>query len=79
MAIPGLPESVSIGQAVGAAYDEVIPLPGIEAANTILAVIGSAPGQPTIGYDVSLFEAADGSISSESQDTDGYTLTVIWY
>lgn len=76
--IPGLNEDHAIAQAVGAPYEETIPVDGIKAGNILLAVIGRATGQAPVGFDVSTFEVANGSITSEVTDTDGYTLTVIY-
>lgn len=76
--IPGLPENHTIGNATGAPYDEDIALPGIRTGNLLLMIAAHAPGQAPTGLDVSDFEVANDKISSQTQDTDGYTLTVVW-
>lgn len=76
--IPGLPHDHSIGNALGAPYGEDIELGGIRATDVLCMVVAHQPGSAPIALDVSAFDVGDGVISSETQDTDGYTLTLVW-
>lgn len=76
--LPGLLADYSIAGAVGAPYDEAIPVSGIREGDIILAVMASAPGADPLGLNPGDFESANGTITSETQDTEGYKLTVIW-
>jgi hypothetical protein len=79
MSIPGLPFEHSIAGAQGDAYGEAIALPGIKSGDDLLAVIAHAKDVGTIsGLDVSGWTVGAGTITSDSDDTDGLELTVIW-
>lgn len=76
--LPGIPIDHTIAQAVGASYDEDILVGGLQANHTLFAVIAYKAGEAPFGIDISAFTVAAGKITSETEDTDGYTLTVIY-
>lgn len=76
--LPGIPINHTIAQATGAGYDEDILVGGLLADHVLLAVIAYQAGAEPLGLDVSAFTVAAGKITSATEDTDGYLLTVIY-
>jgi hypothetical protein len=76
--IPGIPVDHAIAQAEGAAYGEDVLVGGLKATDLLLAVIRTKPGEDPAGLDPSAFTVADGAISSDTEDTDGYQVTVLF-
>lgn len=66
-----------IAQAKGAAGATPISVPSINAGDTLLAVIVSAPGADVAGLDPSDFVVAAAEIESATVDTSGKDLIVI--
>lgn len=78
MGIPGLPFDHSVAGVQGAGTDTAIPLDGLEAGGTLLAVIEHDGGTTVSGLDPSDFTVSAGEIESATQDTSGSLLTVVF-
>jgi hypothetical protein len=79
MAIPGLPVEHHISPATGAADTVAIPVVGVLAASTILAVIGHSEATGLYeGFAVDDATAGAGTVTFATVDTTGYKLIVIY-
>lgn len=73
-----LPFDHSTAGVSGAATSTAIPVGGILAGSTLLAVIEHDGSGPTAGLDPGAFTVSDGEIESGTLDTSGSFLHLIW-
>lgn len=78
MGLNAFPIAHSVGGAIGVAATNPVVVSGIKTGDVLLALIRHKPGETPAPVATATFVVGDGAIESDSVNTNGYKLVVIW-